>query len=239
MISILIHGAAKPLKRYLPGWIAEPIRSAGIAVLGPLLFSWRSGHFRSSFRRAAVSRSGDPLPWYTYPCIDFLKYRSFKGRTVLEFGSGQSTLWWAERAERVVAMEGDVLWYDKVRASVPTNTEVNLVTMDDASACVDAVDRILASRAAEEFDVVIIDGLWRNELVEVAVRVVADDGIIICDDAEGYSFFEAFKDRDFERVDFFGFAPGSVLPHCTSIFSRPRAFVFDSRHPIPRVAAEL
>ena len=187
---------------------------------------------------AAVSKTGDPLPWYTYPCIDFLKYRCYEGRTVLEFGAGQSTLWWAQRAKRVVAFEGNGVWLSKLKARAPSNVELHLVPVDSPSASVDAVNRVLSLRSEPSFDVIVIDGLWRCELIDIAASVVTDTGIIICDNAEGYGFYEGFGRRDFHRVDFFGNAPGVVLPHCTSIFFRPGSFAFDSQYPIPVVARE-
>ena len=187
---------------------------------------------------AAVSRTGDPLPWYTYPCIDFLKYRCYEGRTVLEFGAGQSTLWWAQRAKQVVAFEGDEVWLSKLKRRPPSNVELYLVPLDSPSASVEAVNRVLSFRSEPSFDVVVIDGLWRWELIDIAASAVTDTGIIICDNAEGYGFYDGFSHRDFHRVDFFGHAPGVVLPHCTSIFFRPRSFVFDARYPIPVVARE-
>jgi hypothetical protein len=238
MTQTWIQKAFRPLKTYLPGWISSPIRNLATALLTPILFSWRSGHFRSSFKMAAVSKTGDPLPWYTYPCIDFLRFRSYEDKTVLEFGAGQSTRWWAQKAKRVIAFEGDEAWHQKVKASVPTNVELHLVPMDSPSACLGAIHRILRSQSDPRFDVVVIDGLWRYELIEIAARVVTDMGIIICDNAESYGIYEGFKDRNFHRVDFFGNAPGVVLSHCTSIFFRSDSFVFDPQNAIPVIAKE-
>ncbi|MGC1360796.1 MAG: hypothetical protein WA826_06450, partial [Silvibacterium sp.] len=67
-------------------------------------------------KRAAVSKNGEPIPWYTYPIIDFLSDRDFKNKNILEFGGGQSTLWWAKRARRVVTFEGKREWHDRIRA---------------------------------------------------------------------------------------------------------------------------
>ena len=96
--SLLLHMGATsiqrifaPVKRFTPEWLSGAIRSVGTAALTPLYFSARSGHFKSSFKRAAVTPRGDPLPWYTFPCIDFLRQRKFAGRSVLEFGGGQSS----------------------------------------------------------------------------------------------------------------------------------------------------
>src|SRR6266849_5474554 len=227
MTQTWIQKTFKPLKAYLPLWISNLIRAFGTALLTPILFSWRTGHFRSSFKMTPVSRSGDPLPWCTYPCIDFLKYRSYEDKTVLEFGAGQSTLWWAQRAKRVVAFEGDDLWLQKLKDRVPSNVELHLVSNNDPLSCVEAINRILSFQSASRFDVAVIDGLWRDQMIDIAVRILKNTGIIICDDAESFGFYDGFKGRDFYRVDFFGNAPGVVLPHCTSIFFRSGSFVFD------------
>ena len=90
------------MKKLFPSWLSNPVRNVVTAVLTPITTSYRTGHFRSSLKMAAVTRQGDPLPWYTYPAIDFLKDRNYAGKTVLEFGGGQSTLWWAAHAASVV-----------------------------------------------------------------------------------------------------------------------------------------
>jgi hypothetical protein len=236
MTVIWIQKIFRPIKSHAPPAISRTIRSAGTAILTPVMFSLRTGHWRSSFRTKAVSASGLPVPWYTYPCIDFLKYRSYENRAVLEFGSGQSTLWWAQRAARVVAVEGDASWFEILEPEVPSNVELHLVNDDDLPSCLKDVKRVLAAQSNGKFDVVVIDGLQRSGLVDVAVRSVKEDGIIVCDNAESYGFYEAFKDRDFHRVDFFGNAPGVILPHCTSIFFHENAFAFAPNYEIPVIA---
>lgn len=238
MTQIWMQRAFKPVRASTPRWVSNFIRSLGTAVLTPLLFSRRTGHWKSSFAMMALSSRGTAIPWYTYPCIDFLKYRSFENKVVLEFGAGQSTLWWAQKAARVVALEGDEAWLKRLEPELPANAQVHLVPMSSPSACVDAVNRVLANHEDTRFDVVVIDGLWRDEMVDIAVRVVKDDGIVICDNAESFGFHEAFRHRDFLRVDFFGHAPGVVLPHCTSIYFRPASPVVAAAHPIPVVAKE-
>jgi hypothetical protein len=218
--------------------MSRPLRRVGTALLTPIIFGWRTGHFRSSLKMRALSRRGEPLPWYTYPCIDFLRCRSYENRTVLEFGAGQSTLWWARRARAVVSFEGDDAWLGELRTAAPPNVELHPAPMETPAACVAEIDRILAAHPTRRFDVVVIDGLWRSELIGTAARVVSDDGIILCDDAEGYGFHEAFRNLRFQRVDFFGFAPGVMRQHCTSIYFRPGSFVFDRRFPIPVASAD-
>lgn len=238
MTQIWMQRAFKPVKASTPRWMSNFIRSLGTAVLTPFLLSRRTGHWKSSFAMMALSSGGTAIPWYTYPCIDFLKFRNFDNKTVLEFGAGQSTLWWAQKASRVIALEGDEDWLRRLKPEVPANADVHLVPVGSASACVDGVNRILADYPDMRFDVVVIDGLWRDEMIDIAARVVKDDGIVICDNAESFGFFEGFKSRDFQRVDFFGHAPGVVLPHCTSVYFRSASPAFAAAHPIPVIAKE-
>jgi hypothetical protein len=91
VMQIWIQKSFAPLKRILPTRLANFIRSAVTAGFSPFFDYYRSGHFRSSFAMRSVDRRGRPLPWYTYPCINFLKQQSFTNRNCLEFGAGQST----------------------------------------------------------------------------------------------------------------------------------------------------
>lgn len=207
-----------PFKKLLPPFLSNFIRSFCTAILTPIIFSYNTGHFKSSFKMMAVSKDGKPLPWYTYPSIDFLKSRSYKDKSVLEFGGGQSTLWWAERANSVVAIEGDNKWFERYKRIIPANVSLYKVSMESSATCVSQVKEILNKEKFKKFDVIIIDGLYRFEMIEIAIKFMSDDGVIICDNSEGYGFYEGFKNSGLQRVDFFGNAPGVILPHCTSVF---------------------
>jgi hypothetical protein len=186
----------------------------------------------------AVTKEGKPLPWYTYGSIDFLNYRTYADKLVLEFGGGQSTLWWAKRAKHVVTLEGKHVWYNKIKNAMPANVDLHYVSMTDATTNVSEVKDVLASKPYPKYDVIIIDGLHREEMIDIACQVLAADGIIVCDDAEGYGFYDGFKERGLKRVDFYGIAPGGVLPHCTSLYFNPSSFVFDPAVPIHEIARE-
>lgn len=230
--------AFAPVRRLLPPWLANPIRNIATALLMPALVSYRTGHFRSSLKMAAVSRDGEPIPWYTYAAIDFLRGRSFKGKSVLEFGGGQSTLWWAARAASVVTFEEDRAWHDRIKTGMPANVELHHV--DRATGLRDdtQVSAVLAARGVECYDIVVIDGLTREQLFDIACRYLAPDGILICDNSEGYGFMEGLRDRGLLRADFYGNAPGVLLPHCTSIYFSATSFAFDASIPIRAIAED-
>jgi hypothetical protein len=118
---------------------------------------------------------------------------------------------------------------------MPTNVDLQLVQGDSPEARVARIQQVLAKDPAERFDVIIIDGLDRRWLVPIACERLAPNGIIICDNSEGYGFHEAFLGRGIDRVDFYGHAPGVILPHCTSVFFKGSAFVFGNDEAAIRV----
>ncbi len=236
MRGIWIHKIFAPVKRLLPAGLSSSLRRVGTSLITPLYFSVHSGHFLSSMKGRAVNRSGQPIPWYSYPAIDFLSQRRYEHRTVLEFGAGHSTLFWAKRCSKVLAFESDPGWLKELSTKVPPHVDLQQVSPESPSRCVEGVRETLRERGDGKFDLIVIDGLYRQEMAELSRHWVNPTGAIIVDDAEGYGCFEAFKDSDFQRVDFFGHTPGVLLPHCTSIYFRQGCFLFDPAIPIHDVA---
>ena len=238
MAQTAFHKIFKPFKKIFPDWLINPLRGLGTAFVGPILFAHRTGYYRSALMRKAVQKNGQPLPWYTYPAIDFLKFRTYKDKNILEFGGGQSTLWWADKARSVVTLEGDQAWFNKIKGKMPPNVELHYVSMETKDINVAQVKDVLESLSHSSYDVIVIDGLYRVHLINIALKYLTGDGIIVCDNAESYDFNQGFIDSGLNRVDFFGNCPGVILPHLTSIYFSPSSFVFDLKHPIPDIAQE-
>lgn len=222
-------------KTFLPTPVSSFLKSVASAAAGPMIWAYRTGFLRSCFARAAVSRKGSALPWYTYPAIDFLRFRNFQSRSILEFGGGQSSVWWAKRARNVLTLEGDPAWFERIRTQMPENVKLVLVPMPDVRTNVEAVARVLETQENPRFDVAVIDGLYRREMVDFALKYRSADGVVICDNSDGYGFHERLQDSGLSRVDFHGNAPGLALPNVTSMYFDPgNCFLFDARVPIER-----
>jgi hypothetical protein len=225
----LMRRWARVARRVLPRFLFNILRSVGTALGTPLIFSLSSGHFRSSFARRAVDRHGHPIPWYTYPAIDYLSRKDFRNTRVLEWGAGQSTLWWAGRARAVVAVESDQSWYEALRPQLPSNAVVHL-TGPDLSALRDKING--------PFDLIIVDGLDRLRCAELSLDLLSEGGAILLDNSEGtwsgdgsYPIIELFKRCNFSRVDFYGYSPGVSSKQCTSLFFRTGCFLFSDAKP--------
>lgn len=230
----IIQTVFAPIKRWTPSFVWMPLRSISTAFITPVLFAIHTGHFRSSLRRRAVTRHGQPIPWYTYPCIDFLASRKLADLRVLEAGAGQSTLWWARRASAVVALEKDKAWYEMLQRQVPSNVSLHHISVESVERCLSEVAAAIKDEAP--FDIIIIDGLHRVPTLRLVLPYLKEGGAIVCDNAEGYGFFAELRQQGLRRVDFFGFAPGVISRHCTSIAFRRDCFLFESDAEIPHAS---
>jgi hypothetical protein len=216
------------LKKVLPGWMFNCYRRLGTAVLTPLFFSYFSGHFKSSLKAKAVDRNGRPLPWYTYAAIHFLNGKDLSSRVVLEWGAGQSTLWWSRKAKHVIAFEDNPEWCADLGRRIPENVDLHLVP-----STLDGVESLLPR---EPVDLIVIDGLDRLRCAQLSLGLCARCGAILVDNSEGFwgddeerrhPILELFRQNGYQRVDFFGQAPGVIKPHCTSLFFKDKCFLLD------------
>ena len=221
---MFVHKVAEKARGLLPGSVFGWLRGIGTAILTPISFSYKTGHLHSSLKRKAVNPKGAPLPWYTYPAIDFLAAKDFTGKSVLEFGAGQSTLWWAERAANVTSFESDRDWYNSLKPSLPDT--VRLVETDNHAT------ELESTCNGDRFDLIIIDGLNRLVCAHKSLTLCRENGAIILDNSEGYwgpdgqyPIIELFRRQGFQRIDFYGYAPGVILPACTSLFFKDSCFL--------------
>ena len=200
------------------------LRAVGTAFIGPARWAQRTGFFRSALAAKAVDAAGRPVPWYCLAAIDFLDTLDFSKDSVLEFGSGQSTLWWASKASSVAAVEESPHWFGYVQESLAgmPNAEVHLETDLESHAN-------LPLTWGRRFGVVVVDGGDRLACTVAALKVVEPDGLIIVDNSEGYwggdlegtyPILELLDSLGWMRIDFYGYAPGVLSTSVTSLFFR-------------------
>ena len=51
-----------------------------------------------------VDKFGNKIPWYTYSAIEFLNNLDFSEKSMFEFGSGTSSIYWAKKANEVISI---------------------------------------------------------------------------------------------------------------------------------------
>jgi hypothetical protein len=187
-----------------------------LAFKRSLLVAWillvKQGYFRSVVKGAPVAANGEPLPWFTYPAIEYLKQFNFSDKRVFEYGAGNSSLFWAARAGEVVAVESDREWYTRISATCPPNLYLNMhADKENYVSCI--------TRQNAGFDVIVIDGQWRNACAAVCVACLNRHGIIIIDNSDRhYKGSDLLRNAGFLQIDFNGFSPVNRYASTTSVF---------------------
>ena len=109
------------------------------------------GHQRSMATNSSVWRTGEPIPWITFPAVEYLVQFDYADCDVFEFGGGNSTKFWSARARSVTTVEDDPSWFKQLEESKAANQTLIFAPDKDAYAA-----SILAQ--GREFDVVSVDG---------------------------------------------------------------------------------
>lgn len=183
-------------------------------------YALESGWLRSELEKAPVDKEGSPLPWLCYPAIRFLSERVNSEMNVFEFGSGNSTLWWAERVKAVTSVEHDLQWSAIFRERIPQNVSYNTVELEPGG----DYSRFATLSRRGPFDVVVVDGRDRVNCALNSLSELKDDGVIIFDNSERSRYrpaHEALTRNGFKRLKLIGIGPLAVTESDTSIFYRP------------------
>ena len=115
------------------------------------------------------------LPWFGYRAIKRLDQLIQPSWSVLEFGSGMSTLWLAKRCGHLLSVETDETWYGQIKGKLPEGVEYWLRP------------RAVCHEISEgPFDLAIVDGHNRDRAVETAIKAVKPGGYIFLDNSDVY-----------------------------------------------------
>ena len=177
-----------------------------------------TGWLESNRRKYPCKPDGSPLPWLNYPTIALLEKRLNKKHLLFEYGSGYSTLFFANLVSGIVSVEYDKEWLDRINSMQPKNAVVHHVPKDiDGKYC----RSILSSET--NYHIFLIDGRDRINCIKQSIKKLTDDGVIIFDDSQRSEYQEAqlfMKDLGFLHLELEGLKPNSFELDSTSLFYR-------------------
>ncbi len=172
------------------------------------------GQARSIISKQSIAQDGAPIPWYSYPAIEYFRHLDVNGLDLFEFGCGISSLIWSAKGANVWCVERDPEWHAAIQAKGEKIREIAFRESRDEYA-----DAIFAPGIA--FDVVIIDGAWRNECAATALRCLKPGGVIILDNSDWYTdASQTLRGKGFLQIDFSGFGPCNRYCWTTSLLFR-------------------
>ena len=159
--------------------------------------------------------AGMPIPWFTYPAIDYIRQLDFSEKTIFEWGAGFSTLFWSSRAKSVISVETDPLWYSLLKPQLGPNCELILATRE-----VEQYSSLIHNK--NQFDVIIIDGTGesREACSRAAIPNLRRGGLIILDNSDLWlASSRILRDSGLNPSGLhWVFTNGCSLPHYEHIF---------------------
>jgi hypothetical protein len=159
--------------------------------------------------------TGRPIPWYTYPAIEYLSHLDLSSFSVFECGSGNSTEWWASNAREVTSIEHNLYWFNKIKDSYAPrflNLSYSLETN---------ITQYVKS-AKSGVDIIGIDGECCNECAR-HVAVFNDGAMLILDNSDWFPdvIEHLQKKLKWVQLDFHGFDPINNYTWSTTVFINP------------------
>lgn len=179
----------------------------------------------------------DEIPWLTFKAIDFIKKNISENAVVFEYGGGGSTLFFLRTGAKLITVEHDKDWYEKLKKTVeqkklknwvghfiPAEFSANIqkkdisnpsdYTSDDGNfshATFRQYASSIDSYPDNYFDWVLIDGRARTSCLKHSFSKIKTGGFLILDNAERKYYTtthqDILKNKFAVLVDDFGAIP--------------------------------
>ena len=174
------------------------------------------GWLRSILEEKPIDRHGSAVPWFSYPFFYFLDERLRKGLSVFEYGSGQSTFYYAQKGIRVSSVEHNAAWLPEVPAAYRDKVQVHFI--EDIA---QYAKSILEFKA--RFDIVVVDGIERVACLRESLAALHEHGVLVLDDSQRSEYEEGIRylrAQGFKVLHFWGMKPMGYDLTSTTLFYR-------------------
>ena len=139
-------------------------------------------------------------PWLTPVSVDILKGLLKKDDFFLEFGSGQSTVWFAHKVGKIISIESNGGWYQKTKSKLKRYAKkAEVVFAPDREKYLAILNKIKDN----SLDICLVDGEHRIDCMLGVLQKIKKGGALVVDNAEtilpivweSRSFQDSWQDR--------------------------------------------
>lgn len=179
----------------------------------------KQGYFESIANLKPLDKELKPIPWFTYPAVEYISQLDLTGKRVFEWGSGNSSRFFSSRCKEIISIESDKGWYELVKSNLKTNQQIFYCEESEIPQEIDKYGK---------FDIIIIDSFHRFDCGLKALSHLEDHGLIILDNSDWYPETSQLlrTQGGLIEVDMHGFGPINRYSWTTSFyFSRGFDFV--------------
>ena len=119
-------------------------------------------------------KCGISLPYYTKPFLDVLDNWDLSDSVVFEYGGGDSSIYYGKHAKAVYGVDDSIEYVNCIRGYALNNVFIKYRS---------ALDEYINSINEQPFlfDIVIVDGAYRDECIKASINKIKKGGILIVD----------------------------------------------------------
>jgi hypothetical protein len=140
-------------------------------------------------------------PWLCPGAVDYCTEVLTKSMQAIEFGSGRSTAWFAQRVGRLTTVEHSPRWYARVRSTLEqkqlSRVDCRLVPLDHPEAEAEhetyeplpSYVRVLNEFPDDSLDLVVVDGHYRSTCIRASLAKLKGSGLLLVDDVNMWGGF--------------------------------------------------
>ncbi|GAB4111050.1 MAG: hypothetical protein OHK0057_21310 [Thermoflexibacter sp.] len=213
----------KSLISFLPVKVQKAIRlyyAAYQIITQKNSYLVQTGYMESHISKLPIDINGSPLPWMNYPFIDFISKRLRSEMEIFEYGAGYSSLYFANKVGKVVSVEYNRDWYNKIKdyENKFNNIHLHFYPLDDNYPL--AITEISIGK---KYEIIIIDGRKRVKCAINALPFLKENGVLVLDDSHRTYYQEVFDfyyAKKFKEITFSGLKPSNLETYSTTLFYR-------------------
>ena len=190
-----------------------------VVVKNAFILAKEYGQFNSAKSFSCVDKNKKPIPWYTYPAIDYLNNLDLSGKKVLEYGSGNSSLYYLRKGAEITCIEDEENWFNELKKKYLNEEQIKLCNNKK-----NYVERIEINIS----DIIVIDGSYRPACAKYLISQMKEKNFspyfIIFDNSDWFPNSIKALDEflNWHRIDFCGFGPINDYTWVTSIYLNPK-----------------
>ena len=157
-------------------------------------------------------------PWMCYPLVEFLTGCINRELHVFEYGSGFSTIYFANKVKTITSVEHNIAWLDKLKNTLLEYKNAKLYFVEENE---QYPNTIFLAGTNKSYDVIVVDGKMRVECVRKSFQFLSPKGVIILDDSERRKYEPAFRflfEKGYKHITFSGMKPGMIGKSQGSVF---------------------
>jgi predicted O-methyltransferase YrrM len=148
-------------------------------------------HRRAKLGAEHYQRRHGGVPWTPQSAVEILSDMLRTTDRCLEWGSGASTTWFADRTASIVSIEHDPDWFERVRTQLAAHGAdvewVRLLAVEPQGTPTESpYVRVIDEFPDEELDVCFIDGEHRAACALESIPKLSSGGLLIVDDAQHF-----------------------------------------------------